>query len=472
MAGQAQLTEAQRVALTLQIRKDPRLNALAAQILALQPQFAPAAGETGAANYARTDAARQQATALTQQYKQLASTYMPDGFEATGVTSDGLPLLFNKEDHTANNVTYAMLIGAVGAGAIAALPAVAGAAPAATSGALPAGVTLEGTAAGVGGAAGASTAVGAGGVAGGVEAGATAGLGSTALAGAGTALPTVAGAGAGIGEFAGPIAANGSMGGGSGTVAGISYGDLLKYGVGTGGQIVGSLIQANAAGNASEAQQKYLEEALAYQKESDAYARTTDAARYADTRGDVAKADARYGDYQGRIAPWIANGTNSNDRMSALLGLPARAAGSGGSSGGGSYGAATSQGVTLSPEITARIAANYKSLWLTPTGAGSGPTDIGYYGDRVAETGGLTDANNRYWFGPTGRIATDAAKAGLTGAPSTGAPSAPTPAAPTPAAPSAASVQMRGPDGSVKTVSADQVDHYTQLGATVLGAAA
>ena len=54
---------------------------------------------------------------------------------------------------------------------------------------------------------------------------------------------------------------------------------------------------------------------------------------------------------------------------------------------------------------TQALLENYKSLGKTPTGAGSGPTDLAYFAKRIAETGGLTDANKAYWFGPTGRIA-------------------------------------------------------------------
>lgn len=61
--------------------------------------------------------------------------------------------------------------------------------------------------------------------------------------------------------------------------------------------------------------------------------------------------------------------------------------------------------------IQAALTQQYSQLGVTPTGPGSGPTDIGYYAGKVAETGGLTAANINYWFGPNGRIASDLAKA-------------------------------------------------------------
>lgn len=383
---------------------------------------------------------------------------------------------FQAKSHTLRNT---LTVAGIAAAAIATMGAAgvfggAAAAGSGAAGALPAGVTLEGTAAGLGGA---STAIGAGTLAStttvptvgalaaggtGLAAGATAplaayGLGTSAIGGLAPGLSS----GASTAGFGGGSSIYGA--GGAAAAGGLSYADLLKYGVPTAGSLIGGLVQASAQGKASDAQQKYLEEALAYQKEQDTYNRNRQA-------GLDAQEVQRYGNYQGRIGGFIANGQNSNDRMSALLGLPARAPGS--SSGASSYGTSTNQGVALSPEITARLAANYKDLGVSPTGAGSGPTDIGYYGGKVAETGGLTDANTSYWFGPNGRIAQDLAKAGVQGSPAT--PPSMSPAAPpvTTQPQTRAAVQMRAPDGSVKSVPADQVDHFTQLGATVLQGAA
>jgi hypothetical protein len=239
-----------------------------------------------------------------------------------------------------------------------------------------------------------------------------------------------------------------------------SYADILKYGLPTAGSIVGSLIAANASGNASAAQQKYLEDALAYEKENDLYNRGVAANK-------VALEAGRYADYTGRITPFVQNATSSNDRMAALLGLPARPtvpSSSGGSY--PSYGTQTPQGVAVSPQLTQRILDNYKSLGLTPTGPGSGPTDSAYYATQYAATGGSNPDNDRYWFGPQGRVATDAQKAGLTfGTPTPPPISSPSGAPPVQGAPVARSlVSIRQPDGSIRTVPADQVDQYLQRG--------
>jgi hypothetical protein len=284
-------------------------------------------------------------------------------------------------------------------------------------------------------------------------------------------------------------AAGGAVGTTAAGLGGLSYADMLKYGLPVAGNLVGNVIQSKAAGEASDAQQKYLEEALAYEKEKDLYQRTTDAAHYADTRGDLAASlardETRYEGYQGRIAPFIATGTSSNARMAALLGLPAPAGGSsGGGNGGGSSSGASSSGgtagVPVSADISAANLANYKALGVSPTGRGTGPTDSAYYDEQIAATGGLTDANKAYWFGPGGRIALDMQKAGVKATPGavspTTAPTTPPGATPgfvsdpvttQPQARTAAMVQMRAPDGSVQSVSAEDVAHFQSRGATL-----
>jgi hypothetical protein len=51
----------------------------------------------------------------------------------------------------------------------------------------------------------------------------------------------------------------------------------------------------------------------------------------------------------------------------------------------------------------------YKTLGVSPTGRGTGPTDIAYMADQVAKTGGWTSANAGYW---PDRIKQELAKAG------------------------------------------------------------
>lgn len=271
-----------------------------------------------------------------------------------------------------------------------------------------------------------------GGVAGGVALAGAAGAGAgtagsaTGLAAApgaaGVVTPTVAGTGVGAGT-------------GGGIVAGLSTADLLRYGLPIAGNIAGSLIQAHAATSASEAEQKYLEEALAYQKESDLYTRTTEANRYSS--------------YQGRIAPFIATGTSSNARMAALLGLPPDV--------GGSNGPTASQRVPTDPATQAAIRAELRA-----TNSSDSPAAWDEY---LASHGDSSVKNWSYW---KNRIDTgEGVGKGYAGPPATA--SAPAVTSPV----NQPLVTMRSPDGtSTKAVPQNQVAHYQQLGATVVAGAA
>lgn len=67
----------------------------------------------------------------------------------------------------------------------------------------------------------------------------------------------------------------------------------------------------------------------------------------------------------------------------------------------------TSGNVTDPSLINAKLTDVYKSLGVTPTGPGSGPTDIAYMAQKVADTGGWTPQNASYW---PQRIADELAK--------------------------------------------------------------
>lgn len=73
--------------------------------------------------------------------------------------------------------------------------------------------------------------------------------------------------------------------------------------------------------------------------------------------------------------------------------------------------------------IMAALTKNYQALGVSPSGRGSGPTDIAYMAEEMANTGGLTPGNTGYWLGPQGRIAKElAARGGGAAAPVQGAP--------------------------------------------------
>lgn len=142
------------------------------------------------------------------------------------------------------------------------------------------------------------------------------------------------------------------------TFLGLSSAELARYGLGAAGNVVNSIIQSRQQGKQFDEQQALLAQALAYQKEQDAftrarqtgldqqdvnrYAYTTgvDASRYGDTQqtqlADWTRNEnryaystdleaSRYSDYSKRIAPYLQAGASANDRAVSLLGLPAGA---------------------------------------------------------------------------------------------------------------------------------------------------
>ncbi len=153
--------------------------------------------------------------------------------------------------------------------------------------------------------------------------------------------PALYGADGSVTNFA-KVAAETAAGGGS------IYGDIIRYLIPTAGSVIGGLIQANAAGNASEAQQRYLEEALAYEKEKD--------------KGNIEREGGRYNDYRGNIAPYLATGQAANARMASLLGLSpsanpygiqaptAPSAASGAGAAGPATGGTPAPGITTQPQ--------------------------------------------------------------------------------------------------------------------------
>ena len=301
------------------------------------------------------------------------------------------------------------------------------------------------------------------------------------------ATGTIAG-GTGLAAGAGAAGAGAAISPGLASVAaaagtrGLSYGDILRYGLPVAGNLVGGLIEANAQGRASDAQQRYLEEALAYEKEKDQYQRGIDAAA-------IAREEQRYGNYQGRIAPWIANGVTSNDRMAALLGLPARANVGPGYGGGYSGPTGSPEPLPGDPKVHAFIAdwklRHAATEGIAPLAAALKAAGLG--GDRFMY--GQTPCNNEltiagtkfkvlggegtpgaYWYepgtndSPYGGSSRSYAPAAVT---SVGSGQMPVAA---PARQPAAMVSLRAPDGSIRDVSSDQVDHFVSRGATPVSA--
>lgn len=193
---------------------------------------------------------------------------------------------------------------------------------------------------------------------------------------------------------------------GTRTAASTLGSEAFRYGLSTGGNILASYLQARAQGQASDAQQKYLEEALAYAKEKDAYDRQVAAEK-------VRLEASRYGDYSNRIAPYLATGSDANARMANVMGLPSPAPYSANPTGA----SATTTRITTQP---------------VPSGTTTPPVP------------------------PTPPVPNPA----IVPRGTSGAPQIPQSAG--------GMVHMQSPTGSQRLVPADQVQHYLSRGATVV----
>jgi hypothetical protein len=159
---------------------------------------------------------------------------------------------------------------------------------------------------------------------------------------------------------------------------------------------------------------------LAYEKDQAAQTQanfnTTQKANYDQWAASQARKSA-YGQMFGAPAQTIPSYVPPTDTTASTLGSMATAPTSTTTTPGSA--SSTSSSPTDPNAITSALQANYKALGAAPTGPGTGPTDLSYYATQIANTGGLTPQNSAYWFGPTGRIATDLSKAsgGASGAP-------------------------------------------------------
>jgi len=280
---------------------------------------------------------------------------------------------------------------------------------------------LAGGAGGAAAAGGFSTGLGATGAA--ETASLLGGYGTVAGVGGATAAGTAAATGA-------SLAGTGGAGVAGTTAAGSGLsGELLRYGVGTAGNLLGSYLQARATGQASDAQQKYLEEALAYAKEQDAINRRLAAEK-------VQLEASRYADYSGRIAPYLATGSDANTRMASLLGLP-----SGSAPPSNSFGASS----TPAPRITT----NDPQSHVYPTPPVSGPP--------------LSDPSAQPVPSFTGPPVPPGA-----GVPNPYDVSRGTSGVPQTPQTAGGMVHMQAPNGTQRLVPASQVQHWLSKGASVV----
>ena len=154
-------------------------------------------------------------------------------------------------------------------------------------------------------------------------------------------------------------------------------------------------IQADAQTRSAELQKQAADEALAYQRDESA-------------RSWASNEAARHGNYDISAARERRLGSLGELVGAGPREIPAYLPDPGAS--GGFQGAPMTRGTSSSPgSIASFLTGVYSNLGVKPTGRGTGPTDIAYFGDQMAATGGLTPGNQGYW---ADRIKQELAKSG------------------------------------------------------------
>lgn len=183
-------------------------------------------------------------------------------------------------------------------------------------------------------------------------------------------------------------------------------------------------LQTDAANHSADLQSKSTADALAFQKQQAENewlnSQNTQRANYDQSKaryGSIAGVASQYGlnlgampDYAPGIDPHYTGGggMGPGSIQSVVGGTSAPGQTDPNAPAPGTIAGATPGG---GDPILDAVAANYKSLGVTPTGPGTGPTDAAYMAQKIKETGGLTPQNTSYWFGTGGRIAQELAKA-------------------------------------------------------------
>lgn len=215
---------------------------------------------------------------------------------------------------------------------------------------------------------------------------------------------------------------------------------VIAAGISGGAAITGGVLAHKSAENAATATAAASDKQLAYLTGKDAQDQANFASTAAENQREFNTTQQlnvdQYNQKESRLAPYRSIGAGATGTLADLIGAPMLPVPSGAASpsasspssgspsmssaltgsspapGAGTAAPTDASGNPTDPNaINAQLLKNYQSLGLTPTGPGTGPTDIAYYGKQIAATGGLTPNNVSYWFGPTGRIASDAAKA-------------------------------------------------------------
>lgn len=215
-----------------------------------------------------------------------------------------------------------------------------------------------------------------------------------------------------MGISAAAWAAIGAIGGG----AAAATGSLIGAGETAGATKSAAQTQANAATQAAQLQSTTAANTLAFEKQQAAQdLATQNATNLANYNQWAARQNrlSAFGQTIGLPAENIPAFSPIPNTLTGTTTVPTSATSLPTGASGTSASASASGNPTDPSYIQNQLTALYQSLGVQPTGRGTGPTDIAYYADQIANTGGWQGGNIGYW---TNRITSDVRGTGGNGA--------------------------------------------------------
>jgi hypothetical protein len=205
-----------------------------------------------------------------------------------------------------------------------------------------------------------------------------------------------------------------------GVAAGTAGGSALAAHETAGAAEKGAASTAQAANYAADLTSKSAADSLAFEKQKDQEAAAQFNATQKANYDQYAAREARMNDLRQQLGlpihdlpPYVPTPYVGATGSSAAPGAsPAAGAPSGPTGTGTAPAAALSAPKTTGDPVYDAIAKNYADLGVSPTGPGSGPTDIAYMTQQAKASIAAGERPLSYWIGPTGRIAQELGKAG------------------------------------------------------------
>lgn len=210
-------------------------------------------------------------------------------------------------------------------------------------------------------------------------------------------------------------AAGAGSGAAAGAMVGGPWGAVIGAGVGLFGSLFGAHMQSEGAKEAAQIEADAQKYAADLQSQGNAQAlKFTQAQAENAFQNNEAARQGNYGQYAARerrlgsVGQLV--GFGEREIPAYVPGVDPNFTGSAAPSVGQALGAGGTATAGGDP-VTQALLDNYKTLGVTPTGPGTGPTDLAYFVKQAKESLAAGERPLSYWLGANGRVAQEIAKA-------------------------------------------------------------